>query len=97
MAGASRPRPLPSKQTDICHHVLPSPTMAKRSEPRKPRSGWTIREMTFAEAEAEDAQRYLAMTPAERVRLVPELFAACLSTRGIVEPPRLRRVYSYPE
>jgi hypothetical protein len=72
MAGASRPRPLPSKQTDIC-------------------------QMTFAEAEAEDAQRYLAMTPAERVRLVPELFAACLSTRGIVEPPRLRRVYSYPE
>jgi hypothetical protein len=39
--------------------------------------------MTFEQATAEDARRYLAMTPAERVRLVPELFAACLSTRGI--------------
>jgi hypothetical protein len=53
--------------------------------------------MTFEQATAEDAARYAAMTPAERVRLVPELYAACLSTQGIREPPRLRRVYSYPE
>jgi hypothetical protein len=53
--------------------------------------------MTHDEATAEDAARYAALTPAERVSLVPVLYAACLSTRGIREPPRLRRVYSYPE
>ena len=61
------------------------------------RSGWTIRAMTYEQASAEDAARYAALTPAERVRLVPLLYAASLSTRGIREPPRLRRVYSYPE
>jgi len=67
--------------------------MAGRSALRRQRSGWKIREMTFAQAAAEDARRYLGMSPAERARLVPELFAAL----GIREPPRLRRVYSYPE
>src|SRR4051812_47621918 len=71
--------------------------MGGRSAPRGQRSGWTIREMTFEQATAEDARRYLAMTPAEPVRLVPELPAAWLSAQGIREPPRLRRVYSYPE
>ncbi len=53
--------------------------------------------MTHEQASAEDAARNAALTPAERVQLVPVLYAACLSTRGIHEPPRLRRVYSYPE
>jgi hypothetical protein len=71
--------------------------MARRTKAEKP-SGRTYRAMTFAEASADDAERYAAMTPAERVRLVLELFMACLSTRGSGEPPpRLHRVYSYPE
>ncbi len=86
-------------------YMVPFLAMATRSKPRAareppaghPRSGWTMRVMTFEEGEADQARRYLAMTPAARVRLVYDLFAACLSTQGIREPPRLRRVYSHPE
>jgi hypothetical protein len=53
--------------------------------------------MIYEAASAEDAARYAALTPVERVNLVPVLYVACLSPRGIREPPRLRPVYSYPE
>ena len=76
--------------------VLPLPSMADPDGPDGDGAGWTLRELTFAEASAEDASRFLAMSPAERVRLVPELLLACLSTRGMRELPRIRRVYSYP-
>lgn len=69
-----------------------------RPKRRRARRGWTIREMTFEQASAEDAARHAAMSPAERVRLAFVLFTACLSTRGHHgPPPRLQRVYSYPE
>ncbi len=67
-----------------------APRTKKQSVP-----GRTVRAMTFEEASAEDAERYAAMTPAERVRLAAELSLACLSTRGSgAPPPRLLRVYS---
>jgi hypothetical protein len=71
--------------------------LAMAGRTKMKRSVRTYRAMTFEEASAEDAERYLAMAPAERVRLAYDLFLACLSARGLSEPPRLRRVYTYPE
>lgn len=59
---------------------------------RETRPARTLTELTFAEAALEDRRRALAMSPGDRVQLVAALLAVCLSTRGLRELPRLRRV-----
>jgi hypothetical protein len=55
---------------------------------------WTISVVPRSEAAAEDARFwYEELTPAQRVDLVSECLLDCLKAKGILELPRLRRVY----
>ena len=55
-----------------------------------------LRELSWAEAEAETEAYVRGLSPAERVKMVAELTRAAWEASGR-ERERFRRVYSYPE